>query len=81
MHESVMFPVAYCQRCGSTQLAGRDLDASGAWVHRCVRCDHQVEPPDRRFSVTSVTALGYTFDEDDGGCGGGGCSSCASRSS
>lgn len=81
MHEAVSFPVARCSHCAVDVVVFADLDDGGELLERCTRCGAAIgaDAARKRFGVTSLKAMGYTFDDDDGGCGSGGCSSCGSK--
>ncbi|MCB9507000.1 MAG: hypothetical protein H6697_04935 [Myxococcales bacterium] len=70
------FSVGACESCARDVLLARDLGDDDDWIDVCTRCGAAVPESAgrKRFGVTSVRALGYTFDDDDsGGCGSGGC--------
>jgi hypothetical protein len=81
---SAAFPTAHCEPCGKSVLTYVALDADNAEVRCCVHCDGVVVEALRWLNASELEAEGYEIgyrprEEKSGGCGSGGCGSCATR--
>ena len=80
-----VFPIGPCGPCGKTVLTYVALDASGGEARFCIHCDGGIGDDLRWVTAEELEADGYEIGyqpgertEKAGGCGPGGCGTCAS---
>ena len=77
------FPTAHCEPCGRSVLTYLALDANGDEVRFCSHCDSAIVEVLRWLNASELEAegyeIGYRPQKKSGGCGSGGCGTCATR--
>jgi hypothetical protein len=81
---SSSFPTALCGVCDKIVLTCVGFNADDEEERYCVHCDSPIESELKWVNSEELEAEGYSLDAQSarrggGGCGSGGCGTCATR--